>query len=816
MNSFADVILPLPLPSPFTYKLSEKESKVLKVGFRVAVSFGKRKIYTGIISRLHNESPLNYEVKPIEFIYDSKSIVDQLRIDFWTWMSKYYFSPIGDILKAAVPSTLLLESESIISKIDISEEEIKNMSDNEYLIYEALELEDIRIADINLITDRKTVYPIIQKMIQSGYIELKQQIKEKYKPKLVKFIKLTSQKKSQKSIKDVLNEIKKYPKQKEILMTIIKIDKNKKTWIKLAEIKNHLSFSTSSLKSLERKKIIEIKIFQEDRNIEQNFETKKKIVLSQAQSKAVKKINSEFKKKDVVLLEGVTSSGKTEIYLNIIENYLSDNRQVLYLLPEISLTTQIIQKLKNYFGDKVSVFHSRNSIHERTEVWRNVQENKKNAQIIIGARSSLFLPFKNLGLIIIDEEHENSYKQQEPSPRYHARDSAIILSRLHKSKIILGSATPSIESSKNARNGKYGWVKLNERYGGIKMPKIETIDIKEEILNDQMDGLFSKKLIDEIGNTLKEKKQVILFRNRRGYASIWMCNTCGYHINCDNCDVTLTFHNVSNNLKCHYCGFTIKTPKICPTCGVESMINKGDGTQQIEESIKEYFPKAKVNRMDWDTTRGKWSFDKIINSFSDHEIDILIGTQMVTKGLDFNNVKLVGVLNTDHFLNFPNFRAHEKAFQVLTQVAGRAGRKETQGKVLLQTYQPNHPIIQYVINNDYKNMFEAQLVERIEYKYPPYVRLIKLTIKDKSHDKVNIACEWLDKMMRRSYKGDILGPVYPEISRVRNKYQKQFIIKLKNIDSINQFRSILNKTLISFDSISKYRSVRVIVDVDPL
>lgn len=816
MNSFADVILPLPLPNPFTYKLSEKESKVLKVGFRVAVSFGKRKIYTGIIIRLHNESPLNYEVKPIEFIYDSKSIVDQLRIDFWTWMSKYYFSPIGDILKAAVPSTLLLESESIISKIDISEEEIKNMSDNEYLIYEALELEDIRIADINLITDRKTVYPIIQKMIQSGYIELMQQIKEKYKPKLVKFIKLTSQKKSQKSIKDVLNEIKKYPKQKEILMTIVKIDKNKKTWIKLTEIKNHLSFSTSSLKSLERKKIIEIKIFKEDRNIEQNFETKKKIVLSQAQSKAVKKINSEFKKMDVVLLEGVTSSGKTEIYLNIIENYLSNNRQVLYLLPEISLTTQIIQKLKNYFGDKVSVFHSRNSIHERTEVWQNVQENKKNAQIIIGARSSLFLPFKNLGLIIIDEEHENSYKQQEPSPRYHARDSAIILSRLHKSKIILGSATPSIESSKNARNGKYGWVKLNERYGGIKMPKIETIDIKEEILNDKMDGLFSKKLIDEIGNTLKEKKQVILFRNRRGYASIWMCNTCGYHINCDNCDVTLTFHNVSNNLKCHYCGFTIKTPKICSTCGVESMINKGDGTQQIEESIKEYFPKAKVNRMDWDTTRGKWSFDKIINSFADHEIDILIGTQMVTKGLDFNNVKLVGVLNTDHFLNFPNFRAHEKAFQVLTQVAGRAGRKETQGKVLLQTYQPNHPIIQYVINNDYKSMFEAQLVERIEYKYPPYVRLIKLTIKDKSHDKVNIACEWLDKMMRRSYKGDILGPVYPEISRVRNKYQKQFIVKLKNIDSINQFRSILNKTLISFDSISKYRSVRVIVDVDPL
>ena len=815
MNSFADVILPLPLPKPFTYKLSEKESKVLKVGYRVAVSFGKRKIYTGIISKLHNDDPLNYEVKPLEFIYDSKPIVDQKRIDFWTWMSKYYFSPIGDILKAAVPSTLLLQSESIISRINTSKEEINKMTDNEYLIYEALELEDIRIEDINLITDRKTVYPIIQKMIQSGYIELKQQIKEKYKPKLVKFIRLASHIKSEEIIKDILNDMR-FKKQKEILMTILTIGKNKNNWIKLSELKNHLTFSNSSLKSLESKKIIEIKIFQEDRNIEEKSDSKKKIVLSKSQSEVLKQINSEFKNKDVVLLEGVTSSGKTEVYLKIIEKYLDDNKQVLYLLPEISLTTQIIQKLKNSFGNKVSIFHSRHSIHERTEVWRNVEENKKNAQIIIGARSSLFLPFNNLGLIVIDEEHENSYKQQEPSPRYHARDSAIVLSRLHKSKIILGSATPSIESSKNARNGKYGWVNLKQRYGGIQMPIIETIDIKEELVNDNMNGLFSKKLIDEIEETLNDNKQVILFRNRRGYASIWMCNTCGHHINCDNCDVTLTYHNVSNNLKCHYCGFSTKTPKTCSMCGVDSMINKGDGTQQIEESIKEYFPKARVSRMDWDTTRGKWSFDKIINSFSEHEIDILIGTQMVTKGLDFNNVKLVGVLNTDHFLNFPNFRAHEKAFQVLTQVSGRAGRKGTQGKVLLQTFQPNHPIIQYVINNDYNGMFKSQLTERNEYKYPPHVRLIKLTIKDKSYDKVNIACEWLDRMMRRSYKGDILGPVYPEISRVRNKYQKQFIIKLQNMDSINQFRSILNKTLISFDSISKYRSVRVVVDVDPL
>ena len=488
---------------------------------------------------------------------------------------------------------------------------------------------------------------------------------------------------------------------------------------------------------------------------------------------------------------------------------------MLYLLPEISLTTQIIQKLKSNFGDKISVFHSKYSLNERTEVWKKIKNNDKKSRLIVGARSSIFLPFNNLGLIVVDEEHETSYKQQEPSPRYNARDSAIFLSKLNNSKVILGSATPSIESTFNAKNKKYGYVKLNERYGNVKMPNVLPIDMKSEIKHE-FSPVFSLKLVHEIKKTLKEGKQVILFRNRRGYSPQWLCDSCGNAIMCDNCDVSLTYHTSSNTLKCHYCGFSSKAEKKCSTCGFDSMSFKGDGTQQIEEIVNEIFQNVRIGRMDWDSTRGKWSFEKIINSFANHEIDILIGTQMVTKGLDFKNVSLVGVLNTDHFLNFPDFRAHEKAFQILTQVAGRSGRSGEQGKVFLQTYQPDHPIIKNVINNEYDKMYNNQLTERKDYKYPPFVRIIRITIKDKSYDKLNNASEWLNRVIRDNFKGIVLGPVYPEIARIKNKYNKEFLIKLKNLNELNKFRSTFQSIHKSFDSISKFRSVRIVVDVDPI
>ena len=814
MNYYADVILPLPLHGTFTYELTKREYENLGIGHRVAVSFGKRKVYTGVIKQIHTNKPTLYETKPIEFVYDKKELISESQIDFWSWISKYYFTPIGDVLKAAIPSTFLLESETIIIKKEINSDDIEQMTDDEYLIYEALDFNTLKINEVSDILDKKNTYSVIQKMILKGFIELNFEINEKYKPKLLNVIYLNKELLEEQKIKNALKILNSSPKQKEILMQIISNLKSQK-YIILKDFKKIIKFSDSTIKGLEQKGFItinKIKIERNDNKLEHYSKTND---LSESQLNALDQVQSQLKYKDVILLEGVTSSGKTEIYIKIIEDYLNKEMQVLYLLPEISLTTQIIQKLKIHFGDKISVFHSRYSLNERTEVWENIKKNQNKSRLIVGARSSVFLPFQNLGLIIIDEEHEISYKQQEPSPRYNARDSAIYLSKLNNSKVILGSATPSIESSFNAKNNKYGYVKLKERFGNIEMPNIFTIDMKNE-LKHEYSSIFSLRLVEEIEKTIKDGKQVILFRNRRGYSPQWLCDSCGQNVMCDNCDVSLTYHISSNSLKCHYCGFSSKAEKKCSTCGSDTMIYKGDGTQQIEEIIKEIFPDVRSKRMDWDSTRGKWSFDKIINSFANHEVDILIGTQMITKGLDFKNVNLVGVLNTDHFLNFPDFRAHEKAFQVLTQVAGRSGRSGQRGKVFLQTYQPEHPIIKNVINNDYDEMYNNQLIERKDYNYPPFVRLIRITLKDKSYEKLNSSSDWINKVMRANYKGIVLGPVYPEVSRIKNKYHKEFLIKLAGLKELNNFRNTFQSIMKSFDSISKYRSVRIIVDVDPI
>ena len=809
MNYYADVILPLPIQGTFTYQLTIEQSKLLGVGHRVAVSFGKRKIYTGVIKQIHNQKPDFNKLKPIEFSYDKKALVTKLQIEFWSWISKYYFTPIGDVLKAAIPSTFLLESDTIIIKKEIDNEALEKLTEEEFLIYEALDFKNLKINEVSEIIDKKNTYSIIQGMIKKNLVELNFEINEIYKPKLVRVIYLKKE-----TINTSLDTLKKSPKQKEILLNIISKTKSN-SYLKVKDLKNTINFSDNSLKGLEEKGFISIKKIKIDRNESEQKFYQKINKLSSIQSTALNKINDQLKNKDVVLLDGVTSSGKTEIYIKLIEIYLKSGRQVLYLLPEISLTTQIIQKLKVNFGNKISVFHSRYSLNERTEVWESINKNRESAQLIVGARSSVFLPFNDLGLIIVDEEHETSYKQQDPSPRYNARDAAIYLSKLNNSKVVLGSATPSIESASNAKNDKYGYVKLKDRFGNVKMPNIIPLDMRSEIKNS-FSSIFSEKLVEEVNNTLGLGKQIILFRNRRGYSPQWICDSCGQNVMCDNCDVSLTYHLSSNMLKCHYCGFSSKAESKCNSCGLETMSYKGDGTQQIEEIVKEIFPNAKTKRMDWDSTRGKFSFDRIINSFANHEIDILIGTQMITKGLDFKNVGLVGVINTDHFLNFPDFRAHEKAFQILTQVAGRSGRSGDIGKVFLQTYQPEHPIIKHVINYDYEKMYENQLEERKDYNYPPYVRLIRITIKDKSYEKLNSSADWLNNIVRDNFKGVILGPVYPQISRIKSKYHKEFLIKLRNLKELNEFRNVFQKIQKSFDSISKYRSVRIIVDVDPV
>lgn len=813
MNYYVDVILPLPLKDTFTYELSQDEFNKLEIGYRVAVSFGKRKIYTGIVNKLHNDKPKSYETKPIEFIYDNKRLVSKNQIDFWNWLSKYYFAHIGDVMKAAIPSTFLLESDSLVIKKEISDEIANKMSDDEYLIYDALDFQNLKLSDISKILNKKNPYPIIQKMILNGYVELNYELQEKYRPKLISVVFLDRRLIDQTNINGSLDLLKNTPKQKELLFSIISQIKSK-DYLIIKDLKKNIRFSNTTLKSLQKKGFITVKKIKIEKNHNNDLKIDSPNLLTELQNDVLYNLNKQVKEKDIILLHGVTSSGKTEIYIKLIEQYLKLGKQVLYLLPEISLTTQIIQKLKNHFASKISVYHSRYSLNERTEVWESISNNEENSKLVIGARSAIFLPFDDLGLIIIDEEHEVSYKQQEPSPRYNARDSAIYLSKIFKTKIILGSATPSIESIYNAKNNKYGFVEIKERFGNIEMPFIHTIDMKTEPKHE-FSPIFSKKLIYEINNTLNQGRQVILFRNRRGYSPQWLCGSCGHNIMCDNCDVSLTYHLHSNTLRCHYCGFQSKAEIKCNSCGIETMGFRGDGTEQIEEIIKEIFPNSSISRMDWDTTRGKWAFDKIINSFADNEIDILIGTQMITKGLDFKNVGLVGVINTDHFLNFPDFRAHEKAFQVLTQVAGRSGRSGERGRVYLQTYQPDHPIIINVINNDFDKMYEKQLIERKDYNYPPFVRLIRITMKDKSFDKLNSSSNWLNIAIRANFKGLILGPVYPEISRIKNKYHKEFLVKLKDLKDLNLFRIKFLLIMKSFDSISKYRSVKVIVDVDP-
>jgi primosomal protein N' (replication factor Y) len=561
------------------------------------------------------------------------------------------------------------------------------------------------------------------------------------------------------------------------------------------------------------KNIFEFYHIQTDR-IQFKGDTNSLKVLNEFQEKALTEIKESFTKKEVTLLHGVTSSGKTEVYTKLIQEVLDKGKQILFLLPEIALTTQIITRLQFYFGDQISVFHSKYSMNERVEVWNNLLENKTKAKIILGARSSIFLPFSNLGLIVVDEEHETSYKQFEPSPRYNARDAAIVLAKIHHAKILLGSATPSLESYFNAQQNKYGFVELNRRFGNVLLPKIELIDVKEKHRKKEMKGHFSDRLLKCIQEALNEKEQVILFQNRRGFSPVVECNTCGVSPQCPNCDVSLTYHKFKHELRCHYCNYQRPMPNNCGACGSNALDNKGFGTEQIELELKELFPDYKIGRMDLDTTRGKHGYQKIIGAFEAREIDILVGTQMLSKGLDFDNVSLVGILNADTMLNFPDFRAHERAYQMMVQVSGRAGRSKKQGNVAIQTYNPYHQILQQVSTTNFGEMYKEQLQERWQYKYPPYYRLIKITLKHKDYNRVDTGVNWLTKALQNSFGEYVLGPTAPAVSRIRNQYIKNIVIKIPPKKSLAHTKKQLQKIKNTFEAVSVFRPIRFIIDVD--
>ena len=813
MSFYIDVLLPFPIKNFFTYKVSEREFKFLENGFRVLVPFGGKKIFTAVVIKKHKKNPVDYQPKEIFAFQDDFPVVDKNQILFWEWMSDYYQCPMGNILKASMPSTFLLTSETLLEKNQNQSLDYKNISDEEIIILDALDLKKIKIDEVRLILNKTNIFPTINSLIQKGYIKTIESIKEKYKPKLVKYLKL-NKKYIKKKIHNYKLEFKNSPRKRKIIEYILE-NYSESEWIEFNILKKKCKLTNSLLKKLISLDVFLEKIFQEDRFKQNHSETLDLSDLSKPQLIAKEKILKIWRHNSIVLFEGVTSSGKTEVYSHLIKRFLKNGYQVLFIMPEISLTIQMVSRLKKAFGKYLSVYHSKFSLQERFEVWNNVLKNKENARIILGARSSIFLPYQNLKLVIVDEEHDSSFKQENPSPRYNARDSAIKLSKIHDAKLILGSATPSLESKFNALNNKYGYVKLTEKYGISPPTKVKFVDMKMYYKANKMKGLFTPELYDAIEEKLNLGQQILLFQNRRGYAHIIECVECGYIPKCQNCDVSLTFHQFNNFLKCHYCGFSEKNQRKCLKCDSTKIDMKGFGTQQIEEQIKLFFPKSKVDRMDWDTTRGKYAIDKIFDKFENHQIDILIGTQMITKGLDFKNIGLVGVVNADNILFFPNFRANEKAFQILTQVAGRTGRSTIKGSVIIQTFSPENKIFELIKKQNHDDFYKKEIMERKQFNYPPYYRLIKITIKSKDLEVLTIASNWFFKSVSNGFVYPIYGPFDPYISRIRNEYIKQILIKHPNTIVRNKVKKHLMKSVELFESVSKFRVVRLNVDVDP-
>lgn len=816
MLYFIDVILPIPLEKQFTYKITEQESTILLPGMRVAVPFGRSKIYTGLVHSLHRTPPKVYEAKPIHRILDDAPLVNEIQLRHWQWIAEYYMCTLGEVFRSGVPSTFLLESETLIVLNKKGEVDENDLKDDEFLVFEALQHQSkLHVGEIAAIIERKNTLPVLNRLLKKGIILLKEELYEQYRPKLVRYVKLGPKYLSEERLEKLLESIKRAPKQSQVVLSLFQLQAKTKKPVKVSDLEKSSGGSRAIIKALVDKGILEEYFIRTDRvSFEGEVADPTSIELNERQENALSKVIQTFENEKVALLHGVTSSGKTEVYIKLMLQCLNKGKQVLYLLPEIALTTQLIGRLQDYFGEQISVYHSKYNLQERVEVYNNVLSTKPKAQIVIGARSALFLPFSNLGLIVIDEEHESSFKQFDPAPRYHARDSAIVLGNLHKANILLGSATPSIESFQNVRIGKYGYAKIERRYGNVLMPEMELVDLKEQHRKKRMKGRFSERLLTEIGETLKVGEQVILFQNRRGYAPIVECTTCGHSPQCQNCDVSLTYHQYRKQLRCHYCGHNMALQESCLACGSSTLDTKGFGTEQVEQELKTLFPEVKVARMDLDTTRGKHAYEKIITSFEQQEVDVLVGTQMVTKGLDFRNVNLVGIMNADSLLNFPDYRAHERSFQLLTQVAGRAGRTQKRGKVIIQTYNPYHQILRQVTDGDYGAMFKEQLYEREQYKYPPVNKIIQITFKHKEYNRLNEASEWFAKSLRNLFTSKVLGPEYPPIARIRNQYLKHVLVKIPDGKSLGKTKKAIKKIEKSFHAISNFRAVRVIYNVD--
>ncbi len=809
---FVEVILPLSLAINYTYRVPFELNESVAVGKRVVIQFGKHKIYTALVKKIGTTPPEFYEAKYIIDVVDEFPVITAKQFEFWDWITSYYLCNEGDVMAAALPTGLKLASETLLVLREELPDELA-LTEKEKLIFDVLvKQQRMSIDEVVELLGQKTVYPLINSLISKEAIYIAEEVIEKYKPLLKSFIRLNPFYKEEENLKQLFSVLERAPKQLDALLGYLKLAKTDAAISKQVLLEASGS-GQAALKALVDKDVFSVEKRQVSRLAEAQDEFEVNFTLSKAQQQAFDDIKNQFLQKDVVLLHGITASGKTQLYIKLIEKAIEGGGQVLFLLPEIALTTQIVERIKLYFGDKIGVYHSKFNDNERVEIWNKVLNG--TYQVVLGARSAVFLPFGDLKLIVVDEEHESSYKQHEPAPRYQARDAAVFLGHLHQAKVVLGSATPSIESYYNASTNKYGLVKLEERFGGVLLPLQEVVSIAEETKRKKMTAYFTSVLLERITTALENKEQIILFQNRRGYATILICATCGYAPKCVNCDVSLTFHKTSGKLHCHYCGYHQNSITSCPACGSVHIEQKGFGTERIEEELSLIFPEVKIARLDLDSTRTKNGMQQLIADFQDKKTQILIGTQMVAKGLDFDNVSLIGVINADTLLNYPDFRAFERSYQLLAQVAGRAGRRDKQGLAIIQAYSDSHRIIKQVLDNNYLEMYADELVEREKYNYPPFTRLIFINVKHKDANVLNIAAQHLAGALRAQLGNRILGPEQPMVARIRNYYLKQISIKIEKTIGIQKVKTLIKDTIKEFNTQKEFKSVIVQIDVDP-
>ena len=815
MPLFAEIIIPLALPKNYTWSVPEAMQATLLPGCRVVVNLGKNKKYAGIVKRLHNDKPELFEPKEILDLLDPSPVVFEEQLRLWEWMAAYYMCSEGEVMAASLPAHFKLSSETVIVFNDEYGDDFSALDHDEYLVAEALLIKkELKLTEVQQLLDSSHVFPVINRMITKKVCYVWESLTQSYAPKKESYVLLNPEYDNEDRLSELLNNWTRAPKQMELLLGYLHLLKTEGEVVK-ANLLKKASASDAQLKGLVSKNILRI----EKRNIDRIHylprDIKIEFELTAAQATAYGQLVKGLEEKPVCLLHGVTSSGKTLLYVKLIEQYLKQGKQVLYMLPEIALTSQIIRRLQKHFGGYIGIYHSKFSQNERVEIWNKVKTGE--LKIVLGARSSVLLPFSDLGLIICDEEHDTSFKQQEPAPRYNGRDAAVYYGSLFEARVVLGSATPSIESYYNASTGKYALVELMQRYGDISLPPIGIIDTKKVEQKDRAKVMISPALKDAMTEVIARDRQVILFQNRRGYDPYQVCNTCGWIPQCKYCDVSLTYHKLTNKLVCHYCGTNYPPLHTCAACGNHNFIQRNFGTEKIEEQLQETFPDARVARMDIETVRGKNAHDHLIQQFEQKRIDILVGTQMVVKGLDFDTVDLVGVLDADGLLHFADFRVNERAFQLMEQVSGRAGRKDHAGKVLIQTTQPSHPILQYVQQHDYKRMYTEELEKRKQFFYPPFSRIIHLAFKHKIKDVVERAARQFAQSLTNKYGNYIVGPAEPVVNRIRNQHIMEMLLKLpRDRNIIAQCKKDVLEQVAILHQDRSFRSVVVVPDVDTL